>query len=144
MTATTSKGLPLKQRDLWSTVRNRARVIFPLLGLGMVALILTSPLYRGPFSFLSSNAFAQFCMFWCLSVCTVLTFANRPIRPSKVVLVATGVALVTGLFFFLICRCVGLEPSVSTELLTCLSGAILGALAGTWLVYVLEVYARKR
>ncbi len=110
----------------------------------MVALILTSPLYNGPLSFLSKNAFAQFCMFWCLAVCTVLSFANRPMRPSKVALVATGVALITGVVFFAVCQAVGMQPSATTELLACLSGAILGALAGTWLVYVLEVYARRR
>ncbi len=134
----------MKQKDLWSAVRNRARIIFPILGLCVAAVILTSPLYNGPLSFLSTNALAQFCMFWCLSVCTVLSFANRPIRPSTVALMATGVALVTGVLFFVVCQTVGLQPSASAELLSCLSGAILGALAGTWLVYVLEVYTRRR
>lgn len=134
----------MKQKNLWGTIRNKARTLFPILSLCFVALILTCPLYHGPLSFLSRNSFAQFCMFWCLAVCTVLAFANRPDRPSKVAMVATGVALITGLLFFFVCRLVGLEPSVSTELLACLSGAILGALAGTWLVYVLEVYARKQ
>ena len=109
----------------------------------MAVLILTCPLYASPMSFLCENAFARFCMFWCLAIFTVLSFANRLIRPSTVAIVATAVAIVVGALFAVVCGAVpGMEFDVTDGLLACLSGAILGALAGTWLIYAFEVYAR--
>lgn len=82
-------------------------------------------------------------MFWCLAVFTVLSFANRLIRPSTVAIAATVVAVAVGALFVVVCVNVGIDAfSISDGLLACLSGAILGALAGTWLIYVFEVYAR--
>ncbi len=134
----------MKRKDLWHTVRGRAHIIFPVLGALCMALILTSPLYDAPLSFLCENAFARFCMFWCLAVCAVLSFANRLIRPSKVAIIATAVGVVVvGAFYAVYVNVLG-RPDVSTFVLSCLSGAILGALAGTWLIYVLEVYTDRR
>lgn len=139
------KGAPLKTKDLWSTLRSRAHIVFPLLTLGVALLILTCPLYAPPLTFLCQNAFARFCMFWCLAVFTVLSFANRLIRPSTVAIVATVVAIVVGALFAVVCTQVPtMTFNISDGLLACLSGAILGALAGTWLIYAFEVYARHR
>lgn len=133
----------MKRRDLWYMVRGRAHVIFPVAGVLLAALILTSPLHTSALVFLCTNSFARFCMFWCLAVCTVLSFSNRLVRPAKVAVIATAVAVVVGAAFFAIYVNVLGKPDVSTFFLSCLSGAVLGALAGTWLVYVLEVYTNR-
>lgn len=138
--------MSLKQQGingLWHTVRSKAHVIFPVLGALMVALILASPLLSGPLAFLSSNAFARFCMFWCLALFAVLSFANRAVRPSTVATISTAIAVVVGGVFYLVCSACAGAPDLSSFLLSCLSGAILGALAGTWLIYVLEVYVGR-
>ena len=119
--------------------------MFPILGVLMVVLILTSPLFGWPFAFLSENAFARFCMFWCLAVCSVLSFANKYMRPATVAIIATGLSLVVAAAFYLIYQGFhGIPTDLSTFLLSCLAGGILGALAGTWLIYVLEVYTTRR
>ena len=133
----------MKRRDLWYTVRGRAHVIFPVAGVLLAALIITSPLYTSALMFLCTNSFARFCMFWCLAVCTVLSFVNRLVRPAKVAVIATAVAVVVGAAFFAIYVSALGNPDVSTFFLSCLSGAVLGALAGTWLIYVLEVYTNR-
>ena len=134
----------MKREDVWRTVRSRAHAIFPLLGVVMVALILTSPLYPDMLQFLCQNAFARFCMFWCLAVCVVLSFANKYMRPSTVAIISTAIAaVVVAAFYFIYLNILG-TPEFSTFLLSCLAGAILGALAGTWLIYVLEVYIDRR
>lgn len=125
-------------------MRRRAHILFPILSTCMVVLILTSLFYIEPFALLYRNAFARFCMFWLLAVFTVLAFSNRVIRPSTVAIAATAIAIVVGAAFCLIFAAVA--PALfnfSDVLLSCLAGAILGALAGTWLIYVLEVYARR-
>lgn len=133
----------MKTKDLWRTIRRKAHIIFPILAACVTLLILTSPLYAPPLAFLCENAFARFCMFWCLAVFTVLSFANRLIRPSTVAIAATVVAVAVGALFAVVCANAGIDAfSISDGLLACLSGAILGALAGTWLIYVFEVYAR--
>ena len=109
----------------------------------ITVLILTCPLYGGPLSFLATNSFANFCMFWCFAVCIVLSFANRRTRPSTIAIVSTATAVVMGVAFYFVYVNVLGEPDLSNLLLACLSGAILGALAGTWLIYVLEVYDKR-
>lgn len=133
----------MQHGGLWRTVRGRAHVIFPVLAVAVVALVLTSPFYGGPLSFLSSNAFARFCMFWCLGASTVLSFANRNPRPSVVAAMAVAIALVVCAAFCLIYVGVFGDLDLSTFVLSCLAGAILGSLAGTWLIYVLEVYVGR-
>lgn len=113
------------------------------MGAATVALILTSPFYSQPLAFLHENAFARFCMFWCLAVFSVLSFANRPTRPSTVAILATAISAVVVIAFYLGCAHLIDGMDISEFYLSCLSGAILGALAGTWLIYVLEVYVSK-
>lgn len=130
-------------RDLWYRIRSKAHVVFPVLGLVVTAVILTSPLYDPPLRALCENAFARFCMFWCLAVFEVLSYANRMVRPSFVAAIAAAVAVVIGAaFYYVYCGVLGV-PDFSSFFFSCLSGAVLGALAGTWLIYVLEVYAGK-
>lgn len=133
----------MKQKGLWHTIRNRAHVVFPTAAVLIAALILTCPLYGAPLAFLATNSFANFCMFWCLAVCIVLSFANRNTRPSTIAIVSTAAAVVVGFAFYTVYVNALGEPDLSNLLLSCLSGAILGALAGTWLIYVLEVYAKR-
>lgn len=134
----------MSSRDLWNTVRKKAHVIFPVLGACVVAIVLASPLYPEPFAFVCRNAFARFCLFWCLAVCAVLSFANRLMRPSVVAFIATAAAVAVGAGFCVLFAAVAPEAFVISDVLfSCLAGAILGALAGTWLVYVLEVYAHQ-
>lgn len=130
-------------RDLWYRIRSKAHVLFPVLGLVVISVILTSPLYDPPLRVLCENAFARFCMFWCLAVFEVLSYANRMTRPSVVAIIATAVAVVIGTAFYYVCCSVLGAPDLSSFFFSCLSGSVLGALAGTWLIYVLEVYAGK-
>lgn len=135
---------PLKHEKLWHTLRGKAHIVFPILTLCAIAVILTSPFYGEPFRFLCTNAFARFCMFWCLAVFSVLSYANRYVRPSTVAIISTAVAVVIGAaFYFVQLKALG-APDASAFFLSCISGAILGALAGTWLIYVLEVYVGGR
>ena len=134
----------MKREEVWRRVRGRAHAIFPLLGMLLVGLILTSPLYPGVLALLCQNAFARFCMFWCLAACVVLSFANKYMRPSTVAIIATGIAAVVFAPFYYIYLTILGAPEFSAFLLSCLAGAILGALAGTWLIYVLEVYIDRR
>jgi hypothetical protein len=111
----------------------------------VAVVILTSPLYGGVLAVLCRNAFARFCMFWILSVCMVLSYPTRVMRPSFVAVSASVVALVVGVGFYFVYTSVLGVPSDAPDLfLSCLAGAILGALAGTWLIYVLEVYSDRR
>lgn len=139
-----AKDTVLKREELWRWVRGRAHAIFPFLGVVMVALILTSPLYPNILQFVCQNAFARFCLFWCLAVCVVLSFANKYTRPSTVAIISTAIAAVIFAAFYCIYYFVLGAPEFSTFLLSCLAGAILGALAGNWLIYVLEVYVDRR
>lgn len=134
----------MRHENLWHTLRDKAHIIFPILSLCAIAVILTSPFYGDPFQFLCRNAFARFCMFWCLAVFSVLSYANRYVRPSTVAVISTAVAIVVGAaFYFVQLKATG-APDLSAFFLSCLSGAILGALAGTWLIYVFEVYVGRR
>lgn len=133
----------MARRDLWYRIRSSAHVVFPVLGLLIIALILTSPLFGEPLRLLCENAFTRFCMFWCLAVCAVLSYANRMVRPSTVAIIATAVSVVIVAAFYYIYVSVLGVPDFSAFFFSCLSGAILGALAGTWLIYVMEVYAGK-
>ena len=139
----TGGGTSVIQRGLWHTICDKAHVISPTLAVLIAALILTCPLYSWPLSFLATNAFADFCMFWCFAVRIVLSFANRRTRPSTIAIVSTAAALVVGVAFYFVYVSVLGEPDLSNLLFACLSGAILSALAGTWLIYVLEVYAKR-
>lgn len=139
------EGLPVKRKGLWTVIRKRAHIVFPLLAALVSALILTCPAYGAPFDWIANNAFARFAMFWCLAVCVVLSFANRLFRPSSVAIAATLVSIGIGCGFYFIYVLASPQPEdFSALLLSCLSGAVLGALAGTWLIYVLEVYIGHR
>lgn len=130
-------------RGFWYRVRSKAHVVFPALALLDVALILTSPLYSGLPALLCGGAFSKFCMFWCLGVFVVLSFANRRRRPAAVACLAAVVAVVVGLAFYLVSCLVLGQPDFPRFFFACLSGAILGALAGTWFMYVMEVYVGR-
>ena len=144
LTTRREKGRPLERRDLWDIVRSKAHIIFPCLGGLAVVLILTSPLFPAPLQFLSDNAFARFCMFWCFAVFAVLSFANKYMRPQAVALFVTVGAIIVAAGFCAIYSAIRGGIDMSPFLFSCLSGAILGALAGTWLIYVLEVYSQRR
>lgn len=131
-------------QGLWYRVRSKAHVVFPVLALLDVALILTSPLYSGVPALLCGSAFSKFCMFWCFGACVVLSFANRRTRPAAVATLAALVAVAVGVAFYLVSSAVLGQPDFGRFFFSCLSGAILGALAGTWLMYVMEVYAGRR
>ena len=107
-------------------LRGKARVAFPIASVLIAILIVASPFMGGPLAFLHELAFARFCMFWCLGVCIVLTTSARPLRPAVVASISTAISDIA----------IGIAPFF----FSCLSGAILGALAGTWLIYAL-IYA---
>jgi hypothetical protein len=135
-------GVAALKHSLWHTVRAKAHILFPALTVLVAAVILTSPLYKGPLGILCRNDFARFCMFWCLAVTMVLSWVNRHVRPATVATAASAAALVVGVAFYGTYSLVLGAPSDAPDMfLSCLSGAILGALAGTWLIYALEVYA---
>lgn len=136
----------MKLSSWWPPICRRAHVVFPPLA-GLTALvILTSPLYPEPLGFVSGNPFARFSLFWVMSVCVVMSTANNPLRPSIVALGAGMVALVIGFLFCFICvQARGALPDpVGDMVLSCLAGAVLGALAGTWLLYVFSVCTDRR
>ena len=118
--------------------------MFPALAAIGVVIILTSPFYAWPFSWLSDSAFARFCMFWALSVCIVLAFINQRYRPAAISIISVVVSLIIGaLFTWIYISFTAEADAIPETVLSCLSGSILGALAGTWLIYVLEVYQGK-
>ncbi len=122
-------------------LRGKARVVFPIVSLALTALILVSPCIEGPLAFLHEAAFARFCLFWGLGVCIVLATSWRPLRPSVVASISTATCiLVSVAFYFVYDHVVGLAVGLAAFFFSCLSGAILGALAGTWLIYAV-VYA---
>ena len=114
----------------------KARVVFPIAVLALTTLILVSPLIGGALAFLHEAAFARFCLFWCLGACVVLATSWRPLRPSVVASISTAACiLVSAAFYFVYDHVVGLAVGLAAFFFSCLSGAILGALAGTWLIY---------
>lgn len=122
-------------------LRGKARVAFPIVSLALTAFILVSPCIEGPLAFLHEAAFARFCLFWCLGACVVLATSWRPLRPSVVASISTAACiLVSVAFYFVYDHVVGLAVGLAAFFFSCLSGAILGALAGTWLIYAV-VYA---
>lgn len=122
-------------------LRGKARVAFPIASILIVVLIVVSPLLGGPLAFLHELAFARFCMFWCLGVCIVLATSARPLRPAVVASISTAISIVVAVvLYFVYERVTDLAIGIAPFFFSCLSGAILGALAGTWLIYAL-VYA---
>ena len=122
-------------------LRGKARVAFPSASVLIAILIVASPFMGGPLAFLHELAFARFCMFWCLGVCIVLATSARPLRPAVVASISTVISIVVSVvLYFVYERVSDIAIGVAPFFFSCLSGAILGALAGTWLIYAL-VYA---
>ena len=122
-------------------LRGKARVAFPIASVLIAILIVASPFMGGPLAFLRELAFARFCMFWCLGVCIVLTTSARPLRPAVVASISTAISIVVSVvLYFVYERVSDIAIGIAPFFFSCLSGAILGALAGTWLIYAL-IYA---
>lgn len=122
-------------------LRSMARIVFPAASVLIAALIVASPLIGGCLAFLHEAAFARFCMFWALGVCIVLATSYRPLRPSVVASVSMALCIaVTVVFYFVYDLVLGMPVGLAAFFFSCLSGAILGALAGTWIIYAL-IYA---
>lgn len=128
-------------RGVWALIKGHAHQLFPVLAILDGILILTSPLYPWPLSWLSDNSFARFCMFWALALCIVLAFANHRLRPAGIAVFSILASIAVGVVFIAIHLAVTDAPEQVADIaLSAIAGAILGALAGTWLLYVLEVY----
>ena len=122
-------------------LRGKARVAFPIASVLIAILIVASPFMGGPLAFLHELAFARFCMFWCLGVCIVLTTSAHPLRPAVVASISTAISIVVSVvLYFVYERVSDIAIGIAPFFFSCQSGAILGALAGTWLIYAL-VYA---
>ena len=131
----------MQTKGMWGVIRRHAHQLFPALAVLVCIIIFTSPFYEWPVAWLSDVAFGRFCMFWVLSACIVLSFANRHYRPAAVSVLSFVVSLVVGIAFTAIyVSGTATAEAIPEVTLSYLSGAILGALAGTWLMYVLEVY----
>lgn len=131
--------------QVWHKLRGKAHIIFPIVSLVLTALILASPFMGGPLAFMHQMEFMRFCMFWCLAVCIVLATCGSPRRPSLVATVSTLISVAVTVVLYLVYGSVLGQPSgVGPFFFSCLSGSILGALAGTWFIYVLEVYVGGR
>ena len=116
-------------------LRGKGRVVFPIASIVLTALIVASPFFTGLL------AFARFCLFWCLGVCIVLATSARPLRPSVVASISTAISIVVAVtLYFVHDHVIGMPTGIAAFFFSCLSGAILGALAGTWIIYVL-IYA---
>ena len=115
--------------------------MFPVASILLTALIIASPFFTGPLAFLHEMAFARFCLFWCLGVCIVLATSARPLRPSVVASISTAISIVVSVtLYFVHDQVIGMPTGIAAFFFSCLSGAILGALAGTWIIYAL-IYA---
>ncbi len=115
----------------------KARVLFPIASLALTALILTGPLFGGVLAFLHEAAFARFCLFWCLGACIVLAMSWRRLRPSVAASISVAACILVSAAYHFVCDyAAGLAVGAAAFFFSCLSGAILGALAGTWLIYV--------
>ena len=122
-------------------LRGKGRVVFPIASIVLTALIVASPFFTGLLAFLHEKAFARFCLFWCLGVCIVLATSARPLRPSVVASISTAISIVVAVtLYFVYDHVIGMPTGIAAFFFSCLSGAILGALAGTWIIYVL-IYA---
>ena len=71
----------------------------------------------------------------------MLATSARPLRPAVVASISTVISImVSVVLYFVYERVSDIAIGVAPFFFSCLSGAILGALAGTWLIYAL-VYA---
>lgn len=134
----------MKLSKWWLFIQRRAHVVFPAAASLVALLILTCPLYPEPLAFLSEIPFARFSMFWVFSVCMVMSWAGRTPRPAFVALVTEGISVILGVLYCVVCALTtGLPAPVSDLVLSCLAGAVLGMLAGTWILYVLSIYCER-
>lgn len=125
-------------------LRGKARAAFPIASALLGALIIASPFFTGPLAFLHEMAFARFCLFWCLGVCVVLATSAHAWRPAVVASMSTAISIVVSVvLYFMYDHVLGAVSGIAAFFFSCLSGAILGALAGTWLIYAL-IYAGRR
>lgn len=131
----------MTDKTLYRFLKTRSRLLFGIVAGLTAAVIVASPFFPAPLQFLSQNPLARFCLFWLLAAAVVLTLMDRRMHPASMALYASVVTVAVCIIFCIFGPLSG-APAVSTSqlILSCFSGALLGALAGTWLIYVIEVY----
>ena len=135
----------MAEKGLWDRVRERAHVVFPAVAAVEGAVVLASPFFPDALAFLYDTALMRFGVFWVMALCVVLAFSNRILRPSLVAFFAAGVGFVFGCVFVGVFAAVaGAPANLSNFTFPCMAGAIIGALAGTWLEYFFDTLTRPR
>lgn len=129
------------KESLWEHIRKGAPVIFPTLSVLLTVLIALTPLYEKSVEFVISTSFIRFALFWFLGVAVLFSQKNTRIKPYRVAFRATLLSLGALALYCVVSYKVNGALQLNDVLFDSLSGALLGALAGTWAKYILEVYS---
>lgn len=124
----------------WKFIRAQGPRFFPLIAVFWVLLIIASPFLHRYLPAFIGNDFVRFVLFWMLSVLIIISVNTRAIKPWKIGVGAVLVSSLVLLVYFYVSSLTGNINSPVNLLFACLSGAVLGALAGNWGLYVLEMY----
>lgn len=125
---------------LWSRLRKSSPILFPIFSVLLTILILTTPLYEERISGVISNNFIRFVLFWLLGLFILFSFTTTKIRPWRIAFRSTLLCSIVIALYCVIASHVHTVFSFTDVLFDSMAGALLGALAGTWGKYVLEVY----
>ncbi len=126
--------------SLWSRIRRKGPIIFPIITGLWIILILVSPNFQDLTSPFIANNFARFLLFWILGLFTMLSFDAQRIRSWKISLYTIMIAAPVLIIYYLSVEHFSVITSPGNLIFACFAGTLLGALAGTWGNYVLQVY----
>ena len=132
------------ENDTWRRIRTMLPEYLPLAALIWGVLLTSSPFIPGALGEFLTNRFIIFILFWVQSVLLLLAFNTDHRRPWKTALLAITFCAAVWAVYQIVWVFSDFDRRWTDIAFAALTGSVLGSLAGTWGVYLLEVYQDYR